>query len=155
MVGLSVILEEDQSREGSSSVGKKASQVINKVTINIKSPKSSSSSSSSSTTTTCSSTSSCSSSHPTPTTTTSFLDYCFLCRQKLLLGNDIYMYQGDRGFCSVECRSRQIYMDEEEKVKRSICSLAAMRTRSISSSTTSNSHNRQGSRSRANKGFAY
>lgn len=47
-------------------------------------------------------------------------------------------------------------MDEEEIVKRGICSLAAMRTRSISSSsTTSNSHNRQGSRSRANNGFAY
>ncbi|KAJ8573886.1 hypothetical protein K7X08_010397 [Anisodus acutangulus] len=54
-----------------------------------------------------------------PTTPTSpvvacgFLDSCFLCKQKLLPGKDIYMYKGEWGFCSVECRCRQIYMDEE------------------------------------------
>ncbi|RVW92562.1 hypothetical protein CK203_039373 [Vitis vinifera] len=30
---------------------------------------------------------------------TTFLDECFLCKQKLLLGKDIYMYKGDRAFC--------------------------------------------------------
>ncbi|KAL0434040.1 UNVERIFIED_CONTAM: FCS-Like Zinc finger 15 [Sesamum latifolium] len=43
-----------------------------------------------------------------------FLDHCFLCKQKLLPTKDIYMYRGDRGFCSVECRCRQMFMDEEE-----------------------------------------
>ncbi|XP_075516565.1 FCS-Like Zinc finger 15-like [Primulina tabacum] len=43
-----------------------------------------------------------------------FLDHCFLCKQKLLPAKDIYMYKGDRAFCSVECRHRQILMDEVE-----------------------------------------
>nr|XP_009598547.1 FCS-Like Zinc finger 15-like [Nicotiana tomentosiformis]XP_016484345.1 PREDICTED: uncharacterized protein LOC107804910 [Nicotiana tabacum] len=38
------------------------------------------------------------------TTNCGFLDSCFLCKQKLLPGQDIYMYKGDRAFCSVECR---------------------------------------------------
>ncbi|XP_074590398.1 FCS-Like Zinc finger 15-like [Curcuma longa] len=42
-----------------------------------------------------------------------FLDRCFLCRRKLQQGKDIYMYRGDRGFCSEECRRRQMFMDEE------------------------------------------
>ncbi|GMH29307.1 hypothetical protein Nepgr_031150 [Nepenthes gracilis] len=46
-----------------------------------------------------------------------FLDACFLCRKKLLPGNDIYMYKGDRAFCSEECRHRQILTDEEEMVR--------------------------------------
>uniref|UniRef100_A0A5B6YNK1 FLZ-type domain-containing protein n=1 Tax=Davidia involucrata TaxID=16924 RepID=A0A5B6YNK1_DAVIN len=52
---------------------------------------------------------------------TSFLEQCFLCKQKLLPGKDIYMYKGDRAFCSVECRCRQIFMDEEETAKRGNC----------------------------------
>ncbi|XP_047339443.1 FCS-Like Zinc finger 15-like [Impatiens glandulifera] len=43
-----------------------------------------------------------------------FLDNCSLCRRKLLPSKDIYMYKGDRAFCSEECRCRQIFMDEEE-----------------------------------------
>ncbi|WOL16448.1 hypothetical protein Cni_G25235 [Canna indica] len=53
-----------------------------------------------------------------------FLEHCFLCRRKLQQGEDIYMYRGDRGFCSEECRRRQIYMDEESG-KKDCCSLAA------------------------------
>ncbi|EPS63644.1 hypothetical protein M569_11141, partial [Genlisea aurea] len=52
-----------------------------------------------------------------PAATTSycgFLERCFLCRKKLLPGKDIYMYNGDKGFCSEECRCRQIFMDEDE-----------------------------------------
>ncbi|KAI4369554.1 hypothetical protein MLD38_017981 [Melastoma candidum] len=47
-----------------------------------------------------------------------FLDQCFLCRTKLSPGKDIYMYRGDRGFCSEECRCRQILLDEEESFRR-------------------------------------
>ncbi|KAL3505708.1 hypothetical protein ACH5RR_031090 [Cinchona calisaya] len=69
-----------------------------------------------------------------------FLDHCFLCKQKLLPGKDIYMYKGDRAFCSEDCRCRQIFMDEEETSK-AYCSLAA-------------SSSRKGAKNRAN-GFAY
>ncbi|KAK9099625.1 hypothetical protein Syun_026670 [Stephania yunnanensis] len=30
---------------------------------------------------------------------------------------DIYMYRGDKGFCSVECRCRQIHLDEIEELE--------------------------------------
>ncbi|XP_074307228.1 uncharacterized protein LOC141642347 [Silene latifolia] len=50
----------------------------------------------------------------TATTAENFLDCCFLCRRELLLGKDVYMYKGDRGFCSTECRSKQILMDDEK-----------------------------------------
>ncbi|CAL9750293.1 unnamed protein product [Musa acuminata subsp. burmannicoides] len=62
-----------------------------------------------------------------PTSSTqgsTFLEYCSLCRRKLQEGQDIYMYRGDRAFCSEECRCRQIFMDEESG-KRDHCSLAA------------------------------
>ncbi|KAG2303278.1 hypothetical protein Bca4012_062050 [Brassica carinata] len=39
-----------------------------------------------------------------------FLSLCCLCKKKLL-GKDIYMYKGDRGFCSKECRSVRIMED--------------------------------------------
>ncbi|XP_022943365.1 uncharacterized protein LOC111448140 isoform X2 [Cucurbita moschata] len=53
-----------------------------------------------------------------------YLDRCFLCGQKLLPGKDIYI--GDKGFCSEECRCRQIFMDEEQSmVEAGNCSLAA------------------------------
>ncbi|KAG9449323.1 hypothetical protein H6P81_009288 [Aristolochia fimbriata] len=40
-----------------------------------------------------------------------FLSYCYLCRKKLH-GLDIFMYRGDKAFCSVECRCQQILSDE-------------------------------------------
>ncbi|XP_072975222.1 protein MARD1-like [Typha angustifolia] len=61
-------------------------------------------------------------SHSTPTSP--FLERCYLCRKRLAEGKDIYMYRGDRAFCSVECRCRQIYMDEES-VRRENCSAVA------------------------------
>ncbi|BAF09211.1 FCS-Like Zinc finger 15 [Oryza sativa Japonica Group] len=56
-----------------------------------------------------------SSSPATATTATmsSFLQRCFLCRRELADGKDIYMYRGDRAFCSVDCRCKQIFMDED------------------------------------------
>eukprot|EP00250_Pteridium_aquilinum_P010625 c19523_g1_i1 orf=218-1135(-) len=44
-----------------------------------------------------------------------FLSKCFLCRRHLALGKDIYMYRGDRAFCSQECRYQQIVVDERKE----------------------------------------
>ncbi|XP_051128399.1 FCS-Like Zinc finger 15-like [Andrographis paniculata] len=72
----------------------------------------------------------------------SFLDNCFLCNLKLLPGTDIYMYKGDRAFCSEECRCRQILMDEEDaksgctREYNHNCSLAATSSSPPSSSAT-------------------
>eukprot|EP00253_Pinus_taeda_P023538 PITA_23538 len=41
-----------------------------------------------------------------------FLSACYLCKCQLNHGKDIYMYRGDKAFCSVECRYQQILMDE-------------------------------------------
>ncbi|XP_058108670.1 FCS-Like Zinc finger 14-like [Magnolia sinica] len=43
--------------------------------------------------------------------TSDFLSSCYLCRKKLH-GKDIYMYRGEKPFCSIECRYRQIISDE-------------------------------------------
>ncbi|KAL8481484.1 hypothetical protein ACS0TY_027841 [Phlomoides rotata] len=69
-----------------------------------------------------------------------FLEICFLCKQKLLPGKDIYMYKGDKAFCSVECRYKQIYMDEEESSGKSGCTMeynCSMAATSSPSSTSS------------------
>lgn len=53
-----------------------------------------------------------------------FLSACYLCRRQLSHGKDIYMYRGDRAFCSVECRYQQIVSDEKKKEH---CASAAMK----------------------------
>ncbi|KAJ4841853.1 hypothetical protein Tsubulata_051016 [Turnera subulata] len=137
MVGLSIVLEAYQ--KGSSGVSKKIPQVINKATMVINKPPSPSSSKNSQF---------CS-------TVPSFLQQCFLCGQKLLPCKDIYMYKGDRAFCSEECRCRQIFMDEEETLKKQHCSFVAASTSSSPSSTsTSASRHRKSTRNREG-GFAY
>ncbi|XP_068331817.1 FCS-Like Zinc finger 15-like [Pyrus communis] len=152
MVGLSIVLEGGQKGSG---VSKNVPQVINKATmIVINKPSSSSSfsflpspSSPSQITHTSFHFSSHSSVSPSSFGQPTFLDQCFLCKQKLLPGKDIYMYKGDRGFCSVDCRYRQIFMDEEEivhKEKQKYCS----------SSPSASSDQRKGTRNRAG-GFAY
>ncbi|KAG8376333.1 hypothetical protein BUALT_Bualt09G0052300 [Buddleja alternifolia] len=47
-----------------------------------------------------------------------FLSSCFLC-QKMLHGLDIFMYRGEKAFCSTECRHRQISIDEKKEMRRS------------------------------------
>jgi hypothetical protein len=42
-----------------------------------------------------------------------FLSACCLCKRQLSHGKDIYMYRGDKAFCSEECRYQQILMDEQ------------------------------------------
>lgn len=44
-----------------------------------------------------------------------FLHSCYFCKRLLALGKDIYMYRGDRAFCSAECRYQQIVIDEHKE----------------------------------------
>ncbi|CAI9759660.1 unnamed protein product [Fraxinus pennsylvanica] len=41
-----------------------------------------------------------------------FLKFCYSCKKKLD-GEDIYMYRGEKAFCSWSCRSQEILLDEE------------------------------------------
>ncbi|KAJ1282283.1 hypothetical protein BS78_03G040000 [Paspalum vaginatum] len=41
-----------------------------------------------------------------------FLSSCFTCKKKLE-GNDIYIYRGEKAFCSANCRDQEIQLDEE------------------------------------------
>ncbi|GAB4851073.1 hypothetical protein Ancab_030371 [Ancistrocladus abbreviatus] len=43
----------------------------------------------------------------------SFLSFCYTCRKNLGHGEDIYMYRGEKAFCSKECRY-QVMMVEEK-----------------------------------------
>ncbi|XP_028795341.1 FCS-Like Zinc finger 8-like isoform X2 [Neltuma alba] len=45
----------------------------------------------------------------------SFLSSCFYCKKNLGQGKDIFMYRGERAFCSRECRYQGILMEEEEE----------------------------------------
>ncbi|KAG4956666.1 hypothetical protein GLYMA_15G150200v4 [Glycine max] len=110
MVGLSVVLEAQKG-----SVSKKTPQVINKTTM-LSSCSSSSNNKHSSSSAAAAVSSVSLSQHSPFQEAAKFLDQCFLCRKRLLPGKDIYMYKGDRAFCSVECRCKQIFMDEEEIV---------------------------------------
>ncbi|RZC85915.1 hypothetical protein C5167_026591 [Papaver somniferum] len=47
----------------------------------------------------------------------SFLRSCCLCKKKLSPEKNVYMYMGDQGFCSVDCRSRQIVKDEIREIE--------------------------------------
>ncbi|KAL3845830.1 hypothetical protein ACJIZ3_003233 [Penstemon smallii] len=44
-----------------------------------------------------------------------FLRICSLCKHRLIPGYDIYMYRGDRAFCSLECRQQQLTQDERKE----------------------------------------
>lgn len=41
-----------------------------------------------------------------------FLSSCFACKKKLE-GNDIYIYRGEKAFCSANCRDQEIQLEEE------------------------------------------
>lgn len=45
----------------------------------------------------------------------SFLSSCFTCKKKLEENNDIYIYRGDKAFCSIECRHKEMVLDGLEK----------------------------------------
>lgn len=65
------------------------------------------------------------------TASTHFLDQCSFCKRHLPKDKDIFMYRGDKAFCSVECRSQQMLMDERSKN----CSSSALKRRSVVPST--------------------
>ncbi|CAM6043333.1 unnamed protein product [Sphagnum compactum] len=71
--------------------------------------------------------------------TVHFLDACYFCKRHLADGKDIYMYRGDKAFCSTDCRTQQILLDE----RHDNCAVAALKT-----TTTS------GASSRRNRGVA-
>ncbi|KAG6535851.1 FCS-Like Zinc finger 10-like [Zingiber officinale] len=56
-----------------------------------------------------------SSKHSLPSSSNDFLSLCLYCNKKLEEGKDIYMYRGDRAFCSSDCRDREILNDEESE----------------------------------------
>ncbi|KNA23756.1 hypothetical protein SOVF_022200 [Spinacia oleracea] len=43
-----------------------------------------------------------------------FLSFCHHCKKKLGEGSDIYMYRGEKAFCSQECRCQEMLFDEME-----------------------------------------
>ncbi|PSS28928.1 hypothetical protein CEY00_Acc06439 [Actinidia chinensis var. chinensis] len=48
---------------------------------------------------------------PTPYPSSDFLSFCYSC-QKKLEGEDIYMYRGEKAFCSWGCQSQEILIEE-------------------------------------------
>ncbi|XP_010523331.1 PREDICTED: protein MARD1-like [Tarenaya hassleriana] len=50
-----------------------------------------------------------------------FLRTCSLCNRHLRHNRDIYMYRGDKAFCSLECREKQMMLDER-KAKNGVVS---------------------------------
>nr|GEW63746.1 hypothetical protein [Tanacetum cinerariifolium] len=48
-----------------------------------------------------------------------FLSTCHEC-EKQLHGKDIYMYRGEKAFCSIECRSMEIAQMEKESMKKTM-----------------------------------
>ncbi|XP_019415748.1 PREDICTED: uncharacterized protein LOC109327150 isoform X3 [Lupinus angustifolius] len=42
-----------------------------------------------------------------------FLSFCHHCNKKLVEGKDIYIYRGEKSFCSLTCRAMEIMIDEE------------------------------------------
>ncbi|KAG0476435.1 hypothetical protein HPP92_012845 [Vanilla planifolia] len=61
-----------------------------------------------------------------------FLSCCYLCGKKLH-GRDIYMYRGEKGFCSMECRYQHIVTEEYMEK----CGSDILRPAEISSSSIS------------------
>lgn len=49
---------------------------------------------------------------PTSYPSSDFLSFCYSCKKKLD-GEDIYMYRGEKAFCSWNCRLEEILIDEE------------------------------------------
>ncbi|XP_010932772.1 FCS-Like Zinc finger 8 [Elaeis guineensis] len=46
-------------------------------------------------------------------TSDDFLSFCYACRKNLGQGKDIFMYRGEKAFCSRECRYQEMLFDEE------------------------------------------
>lgn len=46
-----------------------------------------------------------------------FLSFCSTCKKRLDHGKDIYIYRGEKGFCSHECRFKEMLSDGEDDLK--------------------------------------
>lgn len=44
-----------------------------------------------------------------------FLSSCYFCKKKLEEGKDIFMYRGEKAFCSWDCRLEEISIEEEQE----------------------------------------
>ncbi|KAF5943072.1 hypothetical protein HYC85_020714 [Camellia sinensis] len=42
----------------------------------------------------------------------SFLSFCYTCKKNLGQGKDIYIYRGEKAFCSSECRHKEMMLEE-------------------------------------------
>ncbi|XP_077240637.1 FCS-Like Zinc finger 8-like [Tasmannia lanceolata] len=49
---------------------------------------------------------------PTGYPSDNFLSFCYACKKNLGQGKDIYMYRGEKAFCSHECRYQEMLLDE-------------------------------------------
>ncbi|CAH8349390.1 unnamed protein product [Eruca vesicaria subsp. sativa] len=47
-------------------------------------------------------------------TDTNFLSNCYTCKKNLDQKHDIYIYRGEKGFCSSECRYQEMLLDQIE-----------------------------------------
>ncbi|CAI8602939.1 unnamed protein product [Vicia faba] len=43
-----------------------------------------------------------------------FLSFCYTCKTHLQHTKDIFIYKGEKAFCSQECRNQEMMLDEEE-----------------------------------------
>lgn len=46
-----------------------------------------------------------------------FLSFCCFCKKKLEAGKDIYMYRGEKAFCSCNCREQGMLLEEETETE--------------------------------------
>ncbi|KAI0502428.1 hypothetical protein KFK09_017377 [Dendrobium nobile] len=53
-----------------------------------------------------------------PLPSTDFLSFCCFCSKTLEDNRDIYMYRGEKAFCSCSCRDQAILIDEEPKLEK-------------------------------------
>ncbi|KAK8940252.1 hypothetical protein KSP40_PGU016113 [Platanthera guangdongensis] len=51
-----------------------------------------------------------------PFPSTDFLSFCCFCKKKLEAGKDIYMYRGEKAFCSCNCREQEMLLEEEREM---------------------------------------
>ncbi|KAL3507889.1 hypothetical protein ACH5RR_033271 [Cinchona calisaya] len=48
----------------------------------------------------------------------SFLSFCYNCKKNLGQGKDIYMYRGEKAFCSSECRDKEMMLEERMEISQ-------------------------------------